>query len=273
MQRMLCAHPDVHCAESRAFGRYFDPGNLSLPHISLESYLDILASHYWPPCPSGETGTYFESLHGKLLDAIAGHALQWCGKRVYGEKITPFLGTGLHVIDRLATYAPDLCFIHLVRDGRDVVVSGCVQRANLRVRRGGIEGDCARDMLAAGTIRDDDFRHFTDLWRDSVLAGEAGCERFSHALQVRYEDLVMDPVTALRNVLTLIGVDDSAEITRACVEAGRFERLSGGRRPGEEDRGSFFRKGTPGDWANWFTRPMHEAFLHRIGAARRLLAA
>lgn len=38
-----------------------------------------------------------------------------------------------------------------------------------------------------------------------------------------------------------------------CVEATSFEKMLGGRKPGEEDPGSFFRKGIAGDWENAFT--------------------
>jgi hypothetical protein len=36
VRRMLSAHPKVHCAETRAFGDWFDPANPSAPHISLQ---------------------------------------------------------------------------------------------------------------------------------------------------------------------------------------------------------------------------------------------
>jgi hypothetical protein len=44
-------------------------------------------------------------------------------------------------------------------------------------------------------------------------------------------------------------------IVEACVEATAFDRLSGGRMPGEEDR-----NGVVGDWENWFTPEQQAAF-------------
>jgi len=43
----------------------------------------------------------------------------------------------------------------------------------------------------------------------------------------------------------------------------RFERLSRGRAPGEEDAGSHYRKGVSGDWANHFTPRVEVAFHER----------
>ncbi len=49
------------------------------------------------------------------------------------------------------------------------------------------------------------------------------------------------------------------------LEDYRFERLSGGRRKGREDRESHYRKGTPGDWQNYFDRKVSDAFRDTTG--------
>jgi hypothetical protein len=43
-------------------------------------------------------------------------------------------------------------------------------------------------------------------------------------------------------------VSADRETTDRCVERSSFERLSGGRRPGDEDSSSHYRKGIAGDW-------------------------
>ena len=83
---------------------------------------------------------------------------------------------------------------------------------------------------------------------------------------IRYEDLLTDDVRLLEEVL--IGhcnLPVEPEILRRTVEQSRFENLSGGRRPGQEDRSSHFRKGVPGDWRNHFTSKVTEAFKDRFG--------
>ncbi|MCA1847755.1 MAG: sulfotransferase domain-containing protein [Actinobacteria bacterium] len=49
------------------------------------------------------------------------------------------------------------------------------------------------------------------------------------------------------------------EEATAIVEEFSFERQAG-RRPGEEDRGSFLRKGVVGDWRNYFSPEAREMF-------------
>jgi hypothetical protein len=73
------------------------------------------------------------------------------------------------------------------------------------------------------------------------------------AIHVRYEDLRRETVSELRRILLgLTGRQPSPEEATAIVEEFSFERQAG-RRPGEEDRGSFLRKGVVGDWRNYFS--------------------
>jgi len=45
-------------------------------------------------------------------------------------------------------------------------------------------------------------------------------------------------------------MDNTPAIIDQCVQANTFSQLSGGRTQGQEDRTSFYRKGTAGDWKN-----------------------
>ena len=72
--------------------------------------------------------------------------------------------------------------------------------------------------------------------------------------EVRYEDLLEKPEREVRRLLAFLGVDSGGEAARRCVDAASFERLSKGRKRGEENPSSFFRKGLAGDWENVFTR-------------------
>ncbi len=61
------------------------------------------------------------------------------------------------------------------------------------------------------------------------------------------------------------GVKCSQEIVERCCVDGSFERLSGGRSRGQEDRESFFRKGIVGDWRNYLSDEMNEMFQDKAG--------
>lgn len=83
---------------------------------------------------------------------------------------------------------------------------------------------------------------------------------------LRYEDLLLDDVNLLEQVLlNHCGLPVSRAQLRTTVEESRFERLSGGRPLGREDRSSHFRRGVPGDWRNHFTPKVTELFKQRFG--------
>ncbi len=73
-----------------------------------------------------------------------------------------------------------------------------------------------------------------------------------NATHVRYEGLRADtPGELVRVVGELTGRDLDAASARAIADEFSFERQAG-RRPGEEDRRSFLRKGLVGDWRSYF---------------------
>lgn len=83
---------------------------------------------------------------------------------------------------------------------------------------------------------------------------------------LRYEDLLVADIGLLELVLLEhCRLPVTGEKFRNSVEESRFEKLSGGRRLGQEDRSSHFRRGSPGDWRNHFTPRVTEAFKKRFG--------
>jgi hypothetical protein len=71
-------------------------------------------------------------------------------------------------------------------------------------------------------------------------------------LELRMEDVTGDPISALREITSFVGLygtrglDD--EWLAAIVAANDFPAYTGGRAPGDEDPTSHYRKGVPGDW-------------------------
>lgn len=86
-----------------------------------------------------------------------------------------------------------------------------------------------------------------------------------------YEDLLADPVAAIRGLAEFLGVSGSAERARAVAERTAFDRMrsddfSNLHEIAELGRG-FFRKGRVGSWKEQFTESQSEAF-DRVVAER-----
>lgn len=80
---------------------------------------------------------------------------------------------------------------------------------------------------------------------------------------VHFEDLAASPAAFFCEIFEDLGLlpDRVSEWTvREIVERYSFERMSGGRKKGQEDPRHHFRRGTPGDWRNHFTARHTEYF-------------
>ena len=198
-----------------------------------------------------------------LLDTIAETSLRTAGKSIYGEKITPYLGTATQVVERLAAYNPQLRFVHLTRDGRDVIVSGLAHQR--LVRRGTAKGEQLERAVADRRVPAQMLQSATAVWTQSVEAGIGARNVFDHYLQVRYEDALQDTPGQVRRLLEFIGADADDATVKQCVRDASFEVMSGGRRRGQEDLGSVVRKGVAGDWRRWLTDEQAAWFDERAG--------
>jgi hypothetical protein len=89
-----------------------------------------------------------------------------------------------------------------------------------------------------------------------------------NVLELRMEDMILDPQESFVRVFAFLGLVDGrpdswpggASLPKLTVvqvaeivERNDFANKSGGRKPGEEDVQSHYRKGVPGDWRNHFT--------------------
>ena len=77
---------------------------------------------------------------------------------------------------------------------------------------------------------------------------------------LRYEEMKHDCEKSLSDAIaTLLGKPADPERIRESVRRFSFARQSG-RRPGKEDSAAVVRKGTTGDWVNYFNRSAAEVF-------------
>lgn len=102
------------------------------------------------------------------------------GKTRWGDK-TPTYGAS---IDRIALLLPEGRFIHLIRDGRDVMLSV----RNLWFRPGDTVEACAQD------------------WAARVAQARALGSRVAHYLEIRYEALITSPADTLREICRFLNL-------------------------------------------------------------------
>lgn len=158
---------------------------------------------------------------------------------------------------------PEAKFIHVVRDGRDVCVSGWFH--NLRAG-----GEQFRQKFPEINtyIRYTVNHHWLPYIQQARAFGQQHPQRY---LEVRYEDLHTDPEDRIAQMLRFLEVEGDPAALAACAEAGAFTSLAGGREPGQEDRGSFYRKGVVGDWREHFDASSIATFEQHGGAMLREL--
>ncbi|HEY8665017.1 MAG TPA: sulfotransferase domain-containing protein [Tepidisphaeraceae bacterium] len=137
-------------------------------------------------------------------------------------------------------------YLHLIRDGCDVVVSMYFFETEFCVKNGIYkEFEVPFDVYVARTAQ---------AWRDYVTRW-----RTQATNTVRYEDLLADPVATVQKALRQLELSAPLERLRAAVEqntAGKFsQKLSG-----LFAHNTFVRKATRGDWRNHFTRDNAQTF-------------
>jgi hypothetical protein len=171
---------------------------------------------------------------------------------------------------------------YLYRDGRDVMVSlffhrmrriaqGRAPAARRRYERLFGRGYDANDSVALlPRFIDEEFRRPRDArlnWREHVLSWFDEARR-PQVVYLSYERLLADPAGQLHAaVAESSGRAADDWLVATAVEKFSMRRMTGGRGPGEEDRSSFIRKASPGDWVSHFSAEAAELFADRAGDA------
>jgi hypothetical protein len=264
VQLLLDRHPAVSCAgEShlvvllKKFSALLEDHNHHQRRRNTAIFGDIVGYAPFPEIDEDDERWLYQALVGRMLEKSARKPDVYA----LGDK-TP------NVVDHLAWFAPMVPaakFIHVIRDPRDVAVSGwhhlhrTATAAELR-------------QLAA-------FREYAlltvQLWQVLVLRARAEAAQLADRyLEVRYEDLHRDGDAVLDRMLRFLGVPSDPAARQACLAEASFPALSGGRPAGQEDAAAFLRKGVPGDRRNWFDAALNaevvalvEPLLRELGYA------
>lgn len=234
--KLLDAHPEISCRGEACvhhFGQRLVEAAKSYNQLLAQRKAVITDANDFPPLPFGDVLTLMRTFIELRFQSIADPAkpeLQFLGEKDPEH--------ALHFKD-LGPLLPESKFIHIIRDGRGVFVSAWHHNVRSQYEH----------------LKTHDFDAFLDLtareWSDRVRRAREGAKLLGDRyLEVRYEDLVAAPEPKLARILAFLGAAEDGVTVRACVEAASFERLSQGRKAGEEDKTSFFRKGDPEDWRN-----------------------
>lgn len=202
LRLMLDAHPQLAIPPETGFGEVLD--DLVARAAGADELLDaIRALATWPDLAFDETALRAQlaavrpwSLGGGLRAIFASYAERH-GKPRWGDK-TPSHCRHMTV---LAAQLPELRFVHIVRDGRDVALSV----RGLPIAPGGI------DAIAAD-------------WRDGIVAARRQGAVVRHYREVRYERLVADPEAELRALCDYLRLDFDPAMLRAHERAAARHR-------------------------------------------------
>ncbi len=250
LQMLLNHHPRICCRSEDQF-MYFIK---TVPQM-LTDYNKVLfrtdnkTANQGPTlCDNGDA----ERVLTAVIRTIMSKPLEQRGIEYVGAKDNAMIET-LPLFQRIF---PHSRFIFIVRDPRDVVVSSWFH--NLRVEPGFLD---RAESLEVWT------RKMAGRWRrDITRVREQAAGLGGRLITIRYEDLHNDPVRTAMKLFTFLGLDPDEQQAEQCIEQTRFDRLTGGREPGNELRNSFYRKGIIGDWRNHLSPACNETMLKIAGA-------
>jgi hypothetical protein len=262
----LNALDDVAATEHRFFGDHCDvvrdeTSETPRVRMTMQRYVRNLCGHVGVGVDS------HAMLYRMAWGAIEG-SREATGKRKVVETITPYLGTSADVVGGIERTFPCAPIVHLVRDGRDVLVSGVMhwltksgsgadEAQRMRRRAWLLEGGEALDRL----LVDEEIVEWTSAWREAhACVWGFGSSR---VLRVSYEQMHADLSEVVRRVCAHIGAQVDDESIARSVAATSFEAMTGGRTL--EDPGAHVRKGGVGDWRRWLTRRDGEVFEELAG--------
>ncbi|MBA2443144.1 MAG: sulfotransferase [Rubrobacter sp.] len=289
LRRTLSAHPKVACGhEGSFFGRDYDREEIPVYTAPVSSLTRALTAsgelETWHGLPWNQWAEDYEedlnNLARLCVDYFLAKEVARTGKRVVGDKSPQHTAN----LDEIHTIYPDARVIHVIRDGRDVAVSAMNHWWRLAQDREEAVFELAPEELEIRDAYSQDKDAFRAAGR-SIFTGERLeqlARRWDHRvgkarrdgtelyggqyLEVRYEDLLAETPGHLGKMLRFLGVSAAEEDVERCLRASSFERASS-RRQGEEDAGSFFRKGVAGDWKNVFTARDRELYEEIAGPA------
>ena len=239
-QKMLNGHPHINC---NGEGHFIDCLGYALQNEVINPHI-IQLEHHNRILYEGKQGYPVFNEQDAMM--ILKQSIMVLLAKQHEQKPAPVLGERtpnnirhFHILQGLF---PQAKFIEIIRDGRDVAVSGWNQGKRT-----------AADWLKSEF--DDDFdkymKNAAELWVIDIEAGKA----FEGPLcTVRYEELLENPSAGVSEMLEFLQVDGSDWPLDACIKAG-----------GKEQMGGHYQNATSGQWKKKFNKDNEAAFLDIAG--------
>lgn len=138
---------------------------------------------------------------GRILTDLFDHICYAYGKSIFLEQ-TPWYGQRLNVLRDLF---PEMRVIHIVRDGRDVAVS-----------------------FSRTPWWSKDIRSNLEQWaREATVIHDFGVNNPENYIEIRYEDLVLNPESELQKILVLFGLPFEREMLDTGMLIDYFSMFKG----------------------------------------------
>ena len=258
LQHILNGHAQIRCHGEAFFPTYLKP----LLESAALQYNKLNKIEKYSNSASYKSALTAADISHLYRSAVAAIVSGWeisDDIAAIGEK-TPENATS---VQELLSDFPGSKIIHLIRDGRDVCVSGWFH--NVREKGDEFLRICPSLKEYIPLMAGEKWKQYIQAVRDVQRQSPAAF------YEVRYEDLHARPREVIAECLEFIGVESNSSYLDACISAGSFSKLSGGRDIGVEDQNSFYRKGLVGDWREHFDDEAIRAFDAAAGDLAREL--
>lgn len=194
---------------------------------------------------AGEHGVFEEMNFRDLIASAVGTKLaDWAEQKPQAIAIGEKTPEHAQILPELAAVFPAMRAVHVVRDPRDVIISGWYH--NMKQ-----DPETFQKTFAS-------LKHYAEYlmayhWRLYVEKAEAwGRLNPNVFTRLRYEDLLTDPAAAIRPACQMLGLAADDASLQACVEhahqATRAKKDNNTQTVQANTSGSFFRKGQAGGW-------------------------
>ena len=143
--------------------------------------------------------------HETMFTLVSNHMAQSMGKTRWAEK-TP---THIFHIDDIVKFVPDVVFVEVVRDPRDVL-------ASKKIRRSGVwtsEKYASKDREKKNWEKAFDPFWDSISWKTAIRTGQSARKKYKDRIySLTYEDLVTDPENQVRKVCSFLNIKFEPEM-------------------------------------------------------------